>query len=70
MGETYRILLDHDKAMGSTAEKLSRKSGLTLRAIILRLGSGHIGYGVIFADDSMAPEKRTSEGSKELDNLE
>ena len=56
--------------MGSTAEKLSRKSRLTLRAIILWLGSGHIGYGVVFADDSMAPEKRTSEGAKELDNLE
>ena len=56
--------------MEAMAKKLSRESGLTLRALPLWLGSGRMGWGIVFTDDSMAPENRTSEGTKQLGNLE
>jgi nucleoside-diphosphate-sugar epimerase len=43
--KSYNILSGHDKAMDTIAEKLERESGLTVRAIPIWVGSGHLGCG-------------------------
>jgi hypothetical protein len=56
--------------MDVIAAELSQTTSLSLHAVPLWVGSHSMGYGIVFFDDSMAPRKRTPEGSKKLEELE
>ena len=67
---TCHPFLNHNKAMNVIAAKLFQECGLDLRATALWVGSGEMGFGVVFLDDSITPKKRTAEDAEKLKNLE
>lgn len=56
--------------MDAIAKELSDSCGLTLHAIPLWVGGGHMSYGMTFFDNSMAPEYRTPGDAERLAELE
>jgi len=68
--KSYHVLANHFEAMDVVAEELSGECDLTLHALPLWVGGGHIDYGVVFFDDSMTPGNRTPEDAENLEKLE
>ena len=67
---TYDLWKNHRKAMDEIADELSQGSGLTLHSIPIWVGSGFTGFGVVFPDGTMLPEKRTPKDTEGLKRLE
>lgn len=68
--KTYNLFINHDEAMDAIAKELFQKCELPLHAVLLRVGSQHTNYGLVFFDDSMVPWKRTPEDTRRLNKLE
>ena len=66
----YRLFANHGQAMDVIADKLSQECGLTLRAIPVWMGSGRMGYAMVFPDGSMGPKELTRENVESLKKME
>lgn len=67
---SYLFFINHIRAMDTIAKELSDSCGLTLHAIPLWVGGGHINYGMTFFDGPVALENRTPEDAGRLAELE
>ena len=68
--KSYSLMVNHSEALDAIAKELSAKCGLTLHALSLWVGGGHMNCGMVFFDNSMAPENRTPEDTEKLMKLE
>lgn len=67
---SYSLIDNHFEAMEAIARRLSGSCGLTLYALPLWVGGGHMSFGIVFFDSSVAPANRTPEDAEKLVVLE